>query len=179
MTLQEQALEIIEKLNLLKILNKYGEAHLVGNVALNTTVKPDIDVQIYVAEKEWDEKTTQIISQFEAMGLTDYITRNLSQSGKKLISFAINKFDKRWTLDITLTQKENSSYLQDAYKFYLDYKDKLTEENTIIIRDIKSKYKEKGLLRNSISFYIYNAVLDENIRTTDEFERYLKKHKND
>lgn len=179
MTLQEEALSIAKKLNLPEALTRYGETHLVGNIALNTTVKPDIDVQIYVAEDKWDDTAAEIITQFTSMGYTDYITRDLSQSGKKLISFALNEFGKRWTLDITLTQNDDRPYLQDAYKFYLDYKDKLTDENTATIREIKSGFKEKGLLKNSLSFYIYKAVLDDGIKTAAEFEQYLQGTNND
>jgi hypothetical protein len=41
---QQEAFQIIEELGLIAFLNTLGNAHLVGSVALDLIVKPDIDL---------------------------------------------------------------------------------------------------------------------------------------
>lgn len=60
MTLQKQAGRIIKKYDLLGRLSQFGEVHLVGNVALGVTVKPDIDFQIYTKRDLFTETAEKI-----------------------------------------------------------------------------------------------------------------------
>lgn len=179
MTLQNQALEIIKDLDLLAITNKYGEAYLVGNVALNTTVKPDIDIQIYAPQNSWEKSTDEIIDYFKSLGLTDYTKRELTKSHKYLLSFRINRFEQDWSIDITFTEKGDLPYLQDAYKFYLDYKDRLTEEKCELVRRFKQVYLEENKLRNSIAYYIYIGVLEKGITKIEDMRKYIDETKDE
>ncbi|MFX1250592.1 MAG: hypothetical protein ACFFCZ_03170 [Promethearchaeota archaeon] len=51
--------------------------------------------------------------------------------------------------------------------------DQLTPEHRKIILKIKDYFYKKGLLRDGLSTRIYRAVLEEKIRTIDDFEVYL------
>lgn len=177
MTLQQQAEEIIKELDLLALLNDYGEAHLVGNVALNTTVKPDIDVQIYAPVTTWQANAQKIIDRFAKLKITDYAQRFLTQSHKYLLSFSVNRFGKSWTIDITFVEKGNLPYLRDAYKFYLENKDRLTDESRALIREFKQAYLEENMLHNSVSYYIYQGVLEKGITNLADMRKYVDESK--
>jgi len=176
MNIQEQALEIIDNFSLLERLNQYGEAHLVGNVALNTTVKPDIDIQIYSDKDKRTDISDKIIEEFTQLGLTDYITRGLKQSGKHLTSFDYISEGTKFTIDITQTEP-SEDYMHDAYRFLLDYRDKITSEKADTIRKLKSYFREKHMLHNSMSYYIYIAVTDFHAKSVDDIYKYLENNK--
>ena len=53
MSLQTEGEGIVKDLALDELLNRFGEAHLVGNLALSTTVKPDIDYLVYLEQDKW------------------------------------------------------------------------------------------------------------------------------
>lgn len=175
--LQDQAEKIIRHFDLENFLSKFGKTHLVGNIALGTTVKPDIDFQIYSEPNVWAENSKNIIEYFQSFGLNDYITRDLKESGKYLTSIAyLDEDGVRWTIDITQTLP-NTDYLKDAYRFYVDYKDKLTPENQKTILKLKQYFFDKEMLHHSMSFYIYTAVLDHHAKTVSDIYDYLKEHK--
>ncbi len=176
MTLQEEGELIVANLRLPETLNQFGEAHLVGNIALHTTVKPDIDFVIYCEPTEWEAIVSGLKTAFSATGHDKYEERELKQSGKYLITFEHQEGSNPWSIDITLTQK-GESYLTDSYQFYLDYKEKFTPEIVRIILPLKEYFLKKRMLRNSMSYYIYRAVIDEDATTVTDIYDYLKKNK--
>jgi hypothetical protein len=177
MNIQEQAERYIKELDLIQILSKYGEAHLVGSVALKTTVKPDIDFSIYLNEEMWETAIDYIKQEFSKIGLSDFHERRLKESGKYLLSYDFLDENKTaWSIDVTLTQP-GGDYLTDSYKFVQDFKDKFTPEKIKTIKNIKKYFYKKEMSRNSMSYYIYRAVLDENIKNVKEMYDYLKRNK--
>ena len=46
--LRDEAFEIIEAFGFLEMLRQYGDARLVGSVALDLVVKPDIDFHLFI-----------------------------------------------------------------------------------------------------------------------------------
>lgn len=174
--LQDQAENLLKKYDIPDRFAKFGQAHLVGNVALKTTVKPDIDVQIYTSAESWQENAETIIKEFKKLGLTDYIKRELKESGKYLVSFAFIEKDLRWTLDITQTQP-NEDYLKDAYKFYKEFHQKFNDKNIKTIIRLKKYFLKKNMLHHSMSYYIYRAVTDSSAESIEDIYNYLKENK--
>jgi len=171
--LQERAECILGDLNLIDLLSEYGETYLVGNVLFKTTVKPDIDIQIYSLPSNWQIISDSIINRFLDMGLSQFVQRELEQCGKHLTSFDyVDEKNTRWTIDITQTEP-SESYLKDSYRFYLDYKDKLTEEKVNIIRGLKQHFHNENKLYHSMGYYIYRAVLDKEATTPEDIYSYL------
>ena len=173
MSLQERGEKILARLNLPKSLDKYGETHLVGNIAFQTTVKPDIDIQIYALNSLWSKNSKKIIKQFSDMGINKYEERDLKQSGKHLISFSyLDESNTNWSIDITQTEK-NNNYLNDAYTFYLDTKNKMSPQKIETIKHLKNYFYRKNKLKNSMSYYIYQVVLNKDVHTIDEMSQFL------
>jgi hypothetical protein len=174
-TLQNTGDRLVRELNLSEILNKYGEAHLVGNLALHTTVKPDIDYLIYCNRADWAEIIPGLKANFEQTNHTDFEERELKESGKYLVTFKHTENGTEWSIDITLSEK-GGDYLSDSYQFYLDFKDKFTPGTVDTIIPIKEYFYSKRMLRNSMSYYIYRAVIDEGATKVADIYDYLIKN---
>ena len=101
MTLQEQALDILTRTDLVNKLTPFGEVHIVGNVAFDTTIKPDIDIQIY-CNLHYEEAAVLIIQELMGTGFTDIRERRLKKSKKYLILANYQEGETLWTIDITL-----------------------------------------------------------------------------
>ncbi len=174
MNLQEQAEALVKNLKLVETLSIFGETHLVGNVALKTTIKPDIDIQVYANRNEYEDLSHKIKTKLEGLGLTFLNRYELSQSNKYLIKAEIKVEDATWTIDVTLTEP-NNDYLRDAYKFYTDFSTKLNEDNRKTIMLLKEYFLKQNKLKYSMAYYIYRAVIDENAKTPQEIIKYKEK----
>jgi hypothetical protein len=172
--LQEKAEEIISKLSLNEKLEPLGEAHLVGNVALRTTVKPDIDFQIYAEEDKFSENAEKVKSIMESSGISEVVSRELKQSNKVLIT-GIYYEPQPWTVDVSITVPQDN-YLNDAYAFYKVFSDKFNEVNRKTTVSLKKYFLKRKMLWNGMSYYIYRAVLDEDCKNPEDIFGYLKKN---
>lgn len=169
--LQEQGEEILKKLQLLDKLSPFGEVHLVGNMAFETTIKPDIDLQIYPNDR-FELTADKIKETLEKLGISKVIIRKLRISKKTLI---LGKFSSQgliWNVDIALTNK-NNDYIYDSYQYYLDSKDKMTPEKRELIIEFKKEFCNNKIVFDNPSFYIYRGVIENNIQTTKEMATYL------
>lgn len=175
-SLQVKAEELVQNFKFLEIFSQFGEAYLVGNVALKTTVKPDIDFVIYVDRKKWEDVLGNIKNIFENHGLTDFHERLLKESDKYLLSYDYHLDGIKWTIDITLSDKRGD-YLCDSYAFYKDFSDKFTPERILVIKKIKEYFWKRDMLRNSMSYYIYRAVIDHDAKNVHDIFDYLKENK--
>lgn len=176
MTLREQAESIISSLDLIEKLGQFGEAHVVGSVAFGTTVKPDLDIQIYT-EGHYENVFPAIEELLESLGFTDIHGRRLRKSKKFLVLSKKEVEGTIWDLDVTLTQP-NTNHVKDSYRFYLDYLPKMTDEKRELIIKFKQEFRDYKISGDNPAYYIYLGVLDENITTVDAMQEYLDKRKN-
>jgi hypothetical protein len=169
--LQDKTEQIIEKLQLEEKLLSFGEVHLVGNAALKTTVKPDIDYQIYTENRKFLNSAISIKEILEGCDIKDVTIRELKQSNKVLVT---GKYQE-WAIDISLTEPQND-YLNDAYAFYKEFYDKFNETNRKIIIKLKKYFLKKKMLWNGMSYYIYRAVIEESAIKPEDIFNYLKEN---
>ena len=104
--LQSIAWSIIDELGLVEMLRKYGETKIVGSVALNLIVKPDIDIHVLVEEADILEVSNQILPELfsrdkiNEVRVTDY--RDTSD-GIKLGIDGYPDTSGPWDIDIWIT----------------------------------------------------------------------------
>lgn len=175
MTLQEQAENLITDTSILTKLAEFGEVHVVGNVAFATTIKPDIDIQIYCA-LHYEEASPAIIEVLTGLGLTNIQERRLKKSKKYLILGKYIDHDVVWDIDVTLTQP-NTDYLKDSYKFYQDYAPKITEGKRNLIIAFKERFTNEKISGDNAAYYVYLAVLDNDVKNDLEMKKYLDSRK--
>lgn len=177
MSLQTQAEGLLLKLDLIELLGQFGETHLVGSVAFKTTVKPDIDIQIY-SSGHYENVAPDIIKLLTTLGAIGITGRRLAKSKKFLILSKLTVDDITWDIDITLTQPDKR-YIRDSYRFYLDYLPKMTVEKREAIMRLKEELKDIKIKGDNPAFYIYLGVLDKNITGPTAMRQYLEMIKGD
>lgn len=186
-TLQNEAQEIIRKFQVLEILAKYGDAHLVGSATTGLMVREDIDVSCFVQKLDMNEYMA-CVTDFMKTGKVRRMTlidewhfkgkRPVGTKVKELeepdgLYFSIDKIthkDRFWPyVSIWMVPNTNRESLEHVEWI----KSKLDESKRITILRLKHHYLKQGILSNVTSYRIYKAVLDQKIETIDKFEEYL------
>jgi hypothetical protein len=165
--LKREAEGIIEELDLLRLLSAYGEARIVGSVALDLIVKLDIDIHLLVDNPDVLEAVNRIsnslltyenvpevrITKIPGHGIKVGVDRYPSGSGD-------------WSIDILVTNDPNSTAFDSVERLRAS----LTPEQRETILALKRHYYAEGRLRDGMSHRIYTAVVERGVRTIDEFE---------
>jgi hypothetical protein len=158
---------ILKELNLLSFLNQHGEARVVGSVALDLIVKPDLDVHLLIKSKDLMPTTYAITeyllgqSKIQEVRLTDWRDKN----GIKIGIDAYSMSSGDWSIDIWVTNDQSTT----AFEYVEMLNSTLSDKQRQIILEIKTYFHNLGQLRNGLSLKIYNDVLENGIKTVAEF----------
>lgn len=187
--LQEEAHQILENINLLDLLSSYGTPSVIGSVDLGLMTWRDIDVEVVVNNPN-KEDLAELIKKLSlsTQSRVDFTIINehlVSSSLPKGIYLGIKYYDhlpleeqsssskKLWKIDIWFLTENN---LQGSARTK-EIKAKLTPEKSLIILQIKNSLASHPQYRKTIkSSDIYTAVLENEVKTLEEFKVYL--HKN-
>jgi hypothetical protein len=166
--LKKEALEMMRKLQLERVLERYGETRLVGSVVLELIVKLDIDIHVLIPHGGLMEITGKIgmellsNKEIQEVRISDYRRTN---NGIKIGIDECLGPSGNWTIDIWITKDWTTMGIDNTERVNAA----LTDEQRDIVLRIKEHYYELGLLRDGISSRIYDAVLD-GVTTVEEFE---------
>lgn len=186
--LQKEAHGVLEKLQLIKILSKYGKPEIVGSLALGLMTWRDIDIEVIV-----DNLNREIVSEFVAdivkiklRKINLNVTDNRNQNSPKTpsgIYVGINYYDhlpieeqsshnpNLWKIDIHFILSENAKGSEKAKQI----NKQLTDEKRKIILEIKNVLMNSPEHRKTIfSVDIYDAVFEKGVKNLEEFKDYLK-----
>lgn len=169
--LRDEALEIIEEYDLFEILGRYGDARLVGSVALDLVVKPDIDIHLYIDKSDVVQtaeavKDALIANQIcTEIRISEYLEKNSLKLG--IDSLPGRSTD--WSIDIWVTSDFNTTGFEETERINRLLNDKNREK----ILELKQYYFKKGQLRDGLSLLIYKSVLEMGVSGLDEFLKYL------
>lgn len=178
--LKKEAEEILQRLDLMTILEKYGEPRVVGSVVLELIVKLDLDIHVLLPHGELLDITNKIANELlntngiREVRITDYRRTN---NGIKIGIDECPATSGNWTIDIWLTKDVTATGIVKTQKLF----DTLTDQHRKTILEIKQHYYSRGKLRDGISTLIYDAVLGgvSNVwefEETQEFKEYEKDH---
>jgi len=175
--LQRQANEVLDSLNLIKVLSKYGEAKIVGSLALGLMTWPDIDIdlksKVEINDQDYFEIVKYVFGQENIKKLTlidnrESFEKNRPRSMYLGISYNLNGID--WKIDIRYLDSVDA-WAEDNLK---QIKARLTEAKVKAILEIKTAFHNHPKYRREFSgITIYEAVLYKNISTVEEFKEYL------
>lgn len=170
--LKAEAEKIIGELRLIDLLSHYGKADVVGSVAYDLIVKLDIDIHVLVPEgtdllNTVDRIYHQLLDheRVREVRISDYREDHAVKIG-------IDRYTEKsgdWSIDIWVTDKAEET----AFGYVDHLRKALRPEHREAILCIKEYYHELGQLRNGMSVLIYGAVIDNNVRTVEEFKRFL------
>lgn len=190
--LQKDTHLVLEKLQLLDLLKKYGSPEIIGSVALGLMTWRDIDIEIVVEELK-REDLAEIIATLAKKPLRriDFsVSDNRSRFGTHakipnslyigMKYFGDDIHDDQllsanpdvWKIDLHFLLEEDArGRVKTA-----ELKSKLTEEKRKIILEIKNEIASHPKYRKEIfSMDIYQAVLDHGVTNLEEFREYLKR----
>ena len=171
--LQSEALQIIDDLGLIVALSQYGEARIVGSVALNLVVKRDIDIHLVLERVDLMDavyKITRLLldeEHIQEIRISDYRERDSIKIGID----AFPGFSGQWSVDIWITTDAATTGFAQTDRLIAE----LLPEHRTLILDIKHELHQQNILRDGMSSLIYKAVVDDNVGSAAEFHRYIEK----
>ncbi len=112
--LQNQAFEVVEKLKLKEVLNKYGEFELVGSIEYGLMTWRDIDANLIMENDPEDDEFWEIVKQFFASPQVNLLTivdnRNQTEENRpKSMYIGIKHKDEEgevWKIDLRLIARD-------------------------------------------------------------------------
>jgi hypothetical protein len=170
--LRDEAFEIIEEFGFLEMLGQYGDARLVGSVALDLVVKPDIDFHLFIGKSDVVNVAESIGSSLIAderireIRVSDY----LENDSLKIGIDSLTGRSTEWSIDIWITSDIDTTGFEETERI----RTHLNEENRNKVLEFKRFYYSKGQLHDGMSSVIYRAVLEDGVSNLEEFKKYLK-----
>ena len=176
--MQDTAYKIIDELKIIKTWEKFGaKVNLVGSLKMGLLVKhKDIDFHIYTEELNPD-LAFSIINEFKKspkVKNVEYI--NLSDKEDCCLEFHLFFEDDNfqiWQIDM-INIKNGSRYDGHFEKIAEKIIKQMTEEQKQIIWNLKYQTPETEKIHG---MEYYKAVIQDNIKTFDEFLGWRKSHK--
>jgi hypothetical protein len=170
--LKAEAEKIIGELRLIDLLSRYGKAGVVGSVAYDLIVKLDIDIHLLIPEgtdllNTVDSIYHQLLDHehVREVRISDYREDHAVKIG-------IDRYPEKsgdWSIDIWVTDRVEET----AFEYVDNLRKALRPEHREAILGIKEYYHKLGQLRDGMSVLIYEAVIDNSVRTLEEFKRFL------
>ncbi len=178
-TLEDEADRVRTDLDLDSILGAVGVPHVVGSAALGLMVWPDLDVTVVCPRLDLGVihgAARRIVEHPRVRQLTmrnDTGAWNADPAAyPDGVYWGIDYRDdrRRWNIDIWFVIDAER---QPDLRHVRELAPRLAVETRQAIRTIKRAWCERPEYRTSVtSFDIYRAVLDDQVRTTAEFERW-------
>lgn len=166
---KQEAQKIIDELDIMAVIENVRDTRVVGSVALDVIVKPDIDIHIVVEDlfNAIDKIYRHLIS-------NDNIHEvKIKDFGVAGILVGVDEYkteNRTWSIDFWVTTDEATTGFADVKKLLQD----MSEEHRRIIIQIKNEYYSKlGGTSNGLSPKIYKAVVYDGVKDIESFRRWL------
>jgi hypothetical protein len=168
--IQQQAWNIIEKTNVIKIWESIGaEINLIGSLKTGLLINHlDIDFHIYTQPFNMADSFSAIAKFAENSGIRHISYTNLLDAEDQCLEWHatyIDEFDQEWTFDL-IHIHEDSPYVGYFEKVSEGILARLTAESKETILTIKNESSKVGKYP---AIKIYQAVLEENIKSSNTF----------
>jgi hypothetical protein len=178
--LQKEGNTILEKLQLLKFLSKYGEPIITGSLATGLMTWRDIDIELVDETKSYQNIFDTVSYLFGVDNIKNIQLNNniggrirVNNPDGLYLGFQYQYQDKElWKIDIWFIHNEKQHSGKDDV---LWFKNNINEEQRKSILIIKNQIAVHPKYRKTIfSTDIYDAVLKNNIKSYEEFIEYIK-----
>ncbi len=178
-TLKSEANAILHDYGLLGILGKYGEPIVHGSYSLDLMTWRDLDILLEVKRmdvRSFFDLGRDIVTKLrprkmsyrnELVGKTDGLPKGMYWGIYTLLTFPAE-----WKIDIWAA---DSDLARSRLREFESLKNKISEENRPIILMIKNHYCGHPRYRDDFfSIDIYKSVIEENVRSIEEFSKWLR-----
>jgi hypothetical protein len=177
--IHEEAVEILEKKGLLKILNHYGTPHITGSYSLGLMTWRDLDIYVEndnLSEKDFFRLGEEIVSTLKPVKMS-FRNERIAKT-KDLpagLYWGIYLGDERkgaWKIDIWAVDKKEC---RERLEFCNKLAGKISPASRISILEIKSRcWTDPQYRKEYTSNDIYTAVLEKDIKDIEGFKLYLR-----
>ena len=177
-----EANAILYGYGLLEILGKYGTPIIQGSYALNLMTWRDMDIHLENDEISIRDffnlgldiatklKPRRMSYRNELIGKTDNLPKGLYWGIYTKLTFP-----EEWKIDIWAM---DSDQIRSCCKRFKDLKSKISEKNRFTILMIKSHFCGHPEYRKRFSSTdVYKSVIEENVKSVEEFSKWLKENK--
>ena len=176
--LQKEGNEVLEKIGLLSTLSNYGQVVVSGSLVTGLMSWRDIDIEVLTENPSIDSvfnvaKLLLENNKVKSIQVQDNTRHRMHdhQPDGMYLGFRYQGQDV-WKFDIWFLTGNNHTGKDDIEWI----NSTMTPEKQKSILNIKSKISDNPKYRKSIfSIDIYKAVLNENVKSYDEFGEYLKR----
>lgn len=177
--IKKEAEYLLTKYNLIKKISKYGTLHFTGSYELDLMYKKDIDISLVndnISVGEFTELGKELIDALEAPSVYYRNTRitPVIKRPENALYWGIKSGD--WWIDLWAM---NTEVYSRSENYITEIKSKLNENNRITILQLKKELLSTASYGKEFgSREIYDAVLNNYVRTVHDFNKYLKEHAN-
>ena len=179
--LHREAMGLVRRLGLMKLVREVGKAWVVGSVPLKLIVKPDIDIHVLVPRGERHSvlDAPEVSAALAiARGLMERcgvhkldLLRFLFRDAVK-IGFESRVGERTWHLDVWVTSDpEHTGLARTRW-----VRRRLTPELRQAILKLKRYYAARDMCKFGMSGELYKAVIQACVRTPRQFLRYARTH---
>jgi hypothetical protein len=176
--LQRQAYEVLETLNLLHFLSRYGQPKIVGSLALGLMTWRDIDIDLETPEEIRDKDFWQTAKYLLAQNGVTLVTlvdnRKRIEKNRPTSMYIGGKYQAHegaiWKIDIRFVSEQHAI----AQKYIDRISSELTDSKRRAILSIKHIVAQDSRYRTEISSVdIYEAVLTKSVTDLKGFKEQL------
>jgi hypothetical protein len=170
--LKAEAESIIRDLHLLELLRPHGEARIVGSVALDLVIKPDIDIHLLTETADLMSVADAVYHSLLAKAEVKYV-RLSDYRHRGGLKVGIDSYPGRladWSIDLWVTNDHETT----GFALVDRLMRRLPEERRRAILEIKHALHAEGRLKDGMSARIYAAVVDRGVRSVTGFENHVK-----
>lgn len=177
--LQKEAKSVLEKLDLVNLLNKYGNTEIVGSLDYGLMTWRDIDINVATDQDPKDEDYWKIVKELFSKNRVKLLTladnrKNEDKDRPKSmyigLKYQIDASDI-WKIDIRFLSKKYITTDKTADLI----KQKITDDTRKMVLEMKSQVHNNPKYHKEFSSLdIYEAVLLNNVKSLSEFKTYLE-----
>ena len=179
--LHREAMGLLRRMGLMKLVREVGKAWIVGSVPLKLIVEPDIDVHVLVARGE-RHSVLDAPEVSAALAITRGLLERCGVRKLDILRFLFRDavkigFDSRvgertWHIDVWVTaDPEHTGVAPTRW-----VRRRLTPELRQGILKLKRYYAARDMCRFGMSGELYRAVIKAGVRTPRQFLRYARTH---
>ncbi len=178
--LQKQGNEVLEKLQLIQLLSKYGKPVITGSLATGLMTWRDIDIELVDESKSYQNLFDTVsylfgIDNIKNIQLNNNIGGRIRAENPDglYLGFQYKQDQELWKIDIWFIHNEKKHIGKYDVMWF---KNNIDEDKRRSILIIKNKMAVHPKYRKTIfSTDIYDAVIKDNISDYEGFINYLEK----
>ena len=174
--IKNEANELLRKYSVVEIIQKFGQVKFTGSYELNLMYKKDIDISLINDNLSVQDFTLLGKELIYGLNTPSAYYRNtritpVEKRPENSLYWGIKTGD--WFIDIwgmsAVIYKRAENYIKEI-------KSQLTEDKRLIILRLKDEFIKKGTYgKNFSSRELYDAVLNHEVKNSEQFGYYLEK----